>query len=129
MACHNVIDPIGFGLENFDKKGRWRSFENGSLLLGDGAFSSGEEFMGPKEMKEILVESRKQEILRNLTKKMLAYALGRNLQSGDDRLIEELVQRLLINDCSIRILIHGIITSDAFLYRTSEGNLSGGDEK
>ena len=68
-ACHNLMDPIGFALENFDWTGRWRDKEfDGSAIDTTGALPSGEKFNGPAELRQVLLD-RKEDFLRQLTGK------------------------------------------------------------
>ncbi len=54
-ACHDLIDPIGFGLENFDWLGRWRDEDNGKPVDADGVMPSGESFSGPAGLRKVLL--------------------------------------------------------------------------
>src|SRR5262249_13924305 len=81
-ACHRVMDPIGFGLENFDWMGRWRDTENGKPVDATGETPQGDKFSGPVELRQVLLR-HKEEFIRNLTAKVLGYALGRSLQEDD----------------------------------------------
>ena len=69
--CHNVLDPIGFGLENFDAIGRWRDKDDsGGPIDAAGELPGGKQFSSPKELKGIIA-GRKEELARNLTEKLL----------------------------------------------------------
>src|SRR5690606_33814935 len=76
-SCHSKLDPLGFGLENFDAIGRWREEISGEPVDSTGVFATGEEFQGPAALKAILVESRRDLFVRNLVERMLSYALRR----------------------------------------------------
>ncbi|WP_417391621.1 DUF1592 domain-containing protein [Gimesia sp.] len=117
-ACHDIIDPIGFGLENYDLFGRWREKERGQPVDATGEFPSGETFAGPGELKKILLK-RKDELARHFTGKMLGYALGRSLEDADDCTIEKIVKQLEQNDYRSQTLIREIVFSKPFLYRDS----------
>ena len=70
-ACHNLMDPIGFALENFDWTGRWRDKEfDGSPIDASGTLPSGEKFNGPAELRQVLLD-KKDDFLRHLTGKLL----------------------------------------------------------
>src|SRR5262245_16240770 len=75
-ACHNRMDPLGFGLENFDPVGRWRTQVAGLDIDNVGVLPSGEKFAGAIELKSLLLHKRRPEFVRNLSRKMLGYALG-----------------------------------------------------
>ncbi|EAQ81705.1 hypothetical protein DSM3645_29027 [Blastopirellula marina DSM 3645] len=116
-ACHDLLDPIGFGLDNFDLLGRWRDkTENGQAVDATGVLPSGEKFSGPAELKAILLE-RKQEFARHLSRKVLGYALGRSLEDPDSCTIESLVTSLEENDFRMQTLIEQIVLSTPFQYR------------
>src|SRR5213075_3369283 len=67
-SCHNRMDPLGFGLENFDAVGRWRTELAGETVDASGTMITGEKFKGPAELKKVLL-GRKDEFVRNLTEK------------------------------------------------------------
>ncbi len=116
-ACHDLIDPIGFGLDNYDLLGRWRDrTENGKSVDATGVLPSGETFSGPSELKKILLE-RKREFVRHFSRKVLGYALGRSLEDPDSCTIESLVTSLEENDYRFQTLIEEIVTSTPFGYR------------
>jgi hypothetical protein len=113
-ACHNLMDPIGFGLENFDWMGRWRDKEsNGQLVDASGTMPSGEKFTGPVELRQVLL-NRKGEFVRHLTGKVLGYALGRSLQDGDHCTVQRIVDKLEKDDYRARTLIREIVMSIPF---------------
>ncbi len=116
-ACHNIIDPIGFALENFDPLGRWRVEADGLPIDATGELPSGESFDGPGELKQTLLKSHQPQFVRHLTRKLLGYALGRGLVDRDDCTIEELATALKTNDHKARTLIKGIVLSTPFRNR------------
>jgi cytochrome c553 len=118
-ACHNLMDPIGFALENFDWTGRWRDKEsNGSAIDASGSLPSGEHFNGPEELRQVLV-GKKDEFLRHLTGKMLGYALGRSLQDGDSCTVQRMADMLQKDNYRARTLIREVVLSTPF--RNSQG--------
>lgn len=115
-ACHARMDPLGFGLENFDAIGRWRNDLNGQPIDSTGRLPSGEEFRNPHELKLLLVK-RKQEVLRHLSKKMLGYALGRELNRFDQCVVDDAMKALAANDYRAHILVEQIVLSYPFQHR------------
>jgi hypothetical protein len=115
-ACHQRMDPLGFGLECFDATGRWRHHANGRPVDAGGELPSGETFRGPAELKEVLL-ARKQEFLTNLSRKMLGYALGRGLSRFDDCVVKRCVESLEANDYRSSVLVEQVILSYPFQYR------------
>src|SRR5690606_15381890 len=114
-SCHNMIDPIGFGLETFDWLGRWRTEDNGQPVDATGVMPNGESFDGPAELREILL-SRKDEFVRHLTGKVLGYALGRSLLDQDQCVIQRLSDRLATDGYRTRTLIREVVLSKPFRY-------------
>lgn len=118
-ACHNLMDPIGFALENFDWTGRWRDKEfDGSAIDASGQLPSGERFNGPEELRNVLL-AKKDDFLRHLTGKVLGYALGRSLQDGDSCTVQHLSDALKKDAYRARTLIREIVLSTPF--RNSQG--------
>lgn len=113
-ACHNLMDPIGLGLENFDWMGRWRDKDDdGSPVDASGALPSGEKFNGPLELRALLMK-RKEEFSRQITSKLLGYALGRGLQDGDQCTVQKLMDTMAKNGYQTRTLIRDIVLSTPF---------------
>ncbi|MEW4526230.1 DUF1592 domain-containing protein [Maioricimonas sp. JC845] len=112
-ACHDRLDPLGFGLENFDAVGRWRTKDNDQPIDASGTLPGGATFNGPDELKKVLL-ARKDETMRHLTTKMLAYALGRGLVNEDYCTVDQIMDRLAANDYRAQELILGIVESVPF---------------
>jgi hypothetical protein len=108
------MDPIGFGLENFDWMGRWHDTDSkGRPIDASGVLPSGEKFSGPVELRQVLLE-KKDDFLRHLAGKTLGYALGRSLQDGDQCTIQRLVDQLAKDQYRARTLIREIVLSVPF---------------
>ncbi|MBI1785249.1 DUF1592 domain-containing protein, partial [Candidatus Sumerlaeota bacterium] len=118
-SCHQKMDPIGFGLENFDPIGRWRTKQAGQPLDTRGELPSGEKFSSPAELKGILLE-RKDKVMRHLARKMLGYALGRSLTQYDLCVAEDAGKALAADDYRSSILIEQIVLSFPFQHRYSK---------
>jgi len=115
-ACHQRMDPLGFGLECFDATGQWRHHNAGQPVDSSGTLPGGQTFSGPAELKQVLL-TRRGEFLNNLTRKMLGYALGRGLSKFDDCIVRETVKALEANDCRSSVLIEQIAMSYPFRHR------------
>ncbi len=115
-ACHQTIDPLGFGFENFDPIGRWRTSAEGQPVDAQGTLPSGETFRGPTELVKLLT-ARKDDFAELVTKRMLTYALGRGLELPDSCAVEEIVADLEKNDYRFNVLVRGIVHSKPFLMR------------
>lgn len=115
-VCHNRLDPLGFGLENYDGVGAWREKDAGLPVNASGTLPSGESFRGPAELKGIL-KARSREFARCLTEKMLTYSLGRGLDESDRCAIDRIVKDLESHEYRFSALVQGIVSSDPFLKR------------
>jgi hypothetical protein len=115
-SCHNRMDPLGFGLENFDAVGKWREEIGGQKVDASGVLASGEKFVGPVELKKTLL-ARKDEFIRNLTERMLSYALGRGLEPYDLSTVQSITRTVAKENYKSSALIREIIKSYPFQYR------------
>jgi hypothetical protein len=127
-SCHNRMDPLGFGLENFDAVGRWRTELAGEPVDASGAMVTGESFKGPAALKKVLL-GRKDEFLRNVTEKMLAYALGRGLEYYDQPTVKEIRDALAKNQLRSSTLVLEIVKSYPFRYRRNAAPEDSGGKK
>ncbi|MDF1738178.1 MAG: DUF1592 domain-containing protein [Verrucomicrobiales bacterium] len=115
--CHKVLDPIGFGLENFDAIGRWRDQDDtGGAIDAAGELPGGKTFETPRELKAIIAE-RESELARNLTEKLLAYALCRPLEGYDEIVVDHLMETIAKDDYRMQTVISEIVTSYPFTQR------------
>ncbi len=112
--CHKILDPIGFGLENFDAIGRWRDQDDtGGAIDAAGELPGGKRFSSPKELKAIIA-ARKDDLARNLTEKLLAYALCRQLEGYDEIVVDHLMETIAKDGYRMQTLITEIVTSYPF---------------
>jgi len=115
--CHKILDPIGFGLENFDAIGRWRDQDDtGGKIDAAGELPGGKRFSSPKELKTIIA-ARKEDLARNLTEKLLAYALCRKLEGYDEIVVDRLMEAIAKDGYRMQTLITEIVASYPFLNR------------
>jgi hypothetical protein len=117
--CHNVMDPIGFGLENYDAVGRWRTVEGKFPIDTTGALPGGKAFTGSKGLKEILRE-RSDEFVHNVTVKMLTYSLGRGLEHSDDATVDAIGRDVAANNYKFSALVLDVVKSRQFQMRSME---------
>ena len=116
-VCHNRIDPLGFGLENYDVLGLWRTEDAGKPIDAKGELPDGTRFDGPVEMKQILMQ-QKDLLVRNLTAKLLGYALGRGLTLEDHCSVDRIAETVKRENYSAHSLILEIARSVPFRYQT-----------
>lgn len=107
-SCHNLMDPVGFALENYDAIGRWRAGADAR-----GGFADGSEFDGVAGLEEALLK-RPELFVTAMTEKLMVYALGRGLDAGDAPAVRKIVARAKANGWRFSEIIAGIVTSDPF---------------
>lgn len=118
--CHRTLDPIGFGLENFDAIGRWRDRnEAGVAIDSAGKLPTGAAFSTPSELKRLL-SGRESDLARNLTERFMAYALGRQLEGHDEVVVDQLFARIAADDYRVRTILTEVIASYLFTHRRVE---------
>jgi hypothetical protein len=113
-SCHDKIDPIGFGLENFDAIGRFRDTEAGKPVDASGTLPGDLNFTGPAELRRLIVTRHQDEFLANLTRRLTAFALGRALKPQDEGLIRQLLADLKHAGYRADALVESIVLSEAF---------------
>ncbi|HEV8059232.1 MAG TPA: DUF1592 domain-containing protein, partial [Gemmataceae bacterium] len=119
-GCHSRMDPLGFGLENFDPLGRWRTEQAGKPIDTEGVLPTGEKFRGPVELKKLLLEKRRADFLRNLSRKMLGYALAREINRPDMCVVQDCVVALEKGDFHVSRLLETIVLSYPFSHRNQK---------
>jgi len=119
--CHDQMDPIGFGLENFDAGGSWREKDGDFKVDASGSFPGGAEFRGPEELRKALA-ARPELFVRNLTEKLLTYALGRGLEPADRAVVDSITTRLAADGYRMTALVDGIVNSKPFQMRGKNAN-------
>jgi len=128
-SCHRAIDPIGFGLENFNTVGKWRTEDSFQAVDANGkpnpklvkhwtidpaaALHKGPAFKDYFELREILA-SRPEAFARGLTENLIAYALGRQFGFTDEDLAVEMVQRVKAKNFAMREFVQALAGSKEF---------------
>ncbi|MDE3195462.1 MAG: DUF1585 domain-containing protein, partial [Acidobacteriota bacterium] len=120
-VCHNQMDPIGFSLENFDASGAWRDRDGRFPIDNSGTLPGGAAFSGPEGLKGIL-RGQPDLFARNLTEKMLTYALGRGLENYDRPAVDKILARLKESDYRFSTLVMEVANSMPFRMRRGEGD-------
>ena len=116
-SCHNRMDPMGLALENFNAMGMFREKERKQPIETAGKLITGESFKNVKELKKILVTSRRSDFYRCMTEKMLTFALGRGLEYYDVETVDRIVERLDASGGKMSVLLSGIVESAPFQKR------------
>ncbi|MEM7415887.1 MAG: DUF1592 domain-containing protein [Gemmatimonadota bacterium] len=112
-SCHNLIDPIGLALDNFDVTGKWRTRENGMPLDTRGTYYDGSEIATASQLADALLE-RPIPLVRNFTEKLMTYALGRRIEVEDQPSVREIAREASRDDYQMSAFIVGVVRSDAF---------------
>jgi hypothetical protein len=118
-SCHNKMDPLGFGLENYDAVGRWRTKEGDIPIDATGTFPGGKTFATPGELKALL-RTRMPQFTKALAERMLTYALGRGVEPYDRLVVKELVAKTAADEYRIQALVQAIAASVPFQERRGQ---------
>lgn len=118
-SCHQVMDQLGFGMENFDAIGRWRDQDHGKPLDTSGVLPGGAGFRGPVELARVL-RRKDCEFSECLAEKMLTYALGRGLEYYDRCATDKIVKALKQQQFRFSVLVTEIVKSQPFRMRRGE---------
>jgi len=120
QGCHARLDPFGLSLENYDYFGRYRSRGRGGPIDSSAVLEDGTEFAGVGGLKMVIVEKRMDDLVRQVSQKMLSYALGRQLEWYDEPAIRDLVAALGENEYRFQTLIFEIATSYPFQQKRNQ---------
>jgi hypothetical protein len=124
-VCHNRMDPLGFGLENYNAIGAWRTHDGKFPVDAAGVLPGGKSFRTPAELKQIL-KSDGEAFAECLTEKMLTYALGRGLEKYDQPAIDLISRRVAGNGYRFSRLVYEIVNSMPFQMRRGDGRKGDG---
>jgi hypothetical protein len=120
-SCHHRMDPLGFGLENFNAVGVWRDRDGASPIDASGTLPGGQSFHGPVQLRASL-KARPDAFARCLVEKLLTYALGRGIERRDRRAVSAIVRTLARKGYRFSALVLAVVQSDPFRAR------KGGDQ-
>jgi hypothetical protein len=115
-ACHARLDPLGYGLENFDAVGAWRDRDGDRPIDPTGTLPDGRRFRGIAELRAVLT-AQPERFTRCLTEKMLVYALGRRLTPADRPAVNRIVRHAGRNGHRLSSLVIALVRSDPFQKR------------
>lgn len=117
-VCHDAMDPLGLGLENFGPIGGWRSEDGGGAIDASGILPDGSQFAGASGLRELLRDDPA--FVRTVSERLLVYALGRGLERSDRATVQGVLSGLDPEQPTIRAILHGIVESPAFRLRRIE---------
>jgi mono/diheme cytochrome c family protein len=114
-ACHGIMDPLGFSLENFDTIGAWRAKDRfaGTVIDASGKLVDGTAVNGPDDLRNALMK-RPEQFVQTMTEKLLIYALGRTLEPYDLPTVRKIVRDAAPDKYRFSSLVMGIVTSPPF---------------
>jgi hypothetical protein len=125
-SCHQLIDPFGFALENFDLVGRWRDMDAGEPINAAAVLTDGTVVDGPASLRAALLD-RSDAFVTSLTEKLMTYALGRILTADDKPAVREIVRAAAADDYRFSSVVLGIANSLPFRMQTNgSGDLDAG---
>lgn len=116
-VCHQVMDQLGFALENYDAVGKWRDTDQNNTIDSSGELPDGTRFKGAIELQETLKTKMKDQFVRCMTEKMLIYALGRGLEYFDECSVDKILAEIEPGGYRFSELIIAIANSDPFVKR------------
>jgi len=123
FACHGIMDPLGFALENFNTVGQYETFDRDTLTLLDasGVLPDGTVIKKPEDLTRALV-SKPDQFVQSLTERLMTYALGREVTYLDMPTVRRVVKAAEKDDYRFASLVYNVISTDAF--RKRDGKLS-----
>ncbi|WP_031495234.1 DUF1592 domain-containing protein [Bryobacter aggregatus] len=122
-SCHAKMDPVGFGFENFDAIGQWRTKDGKFDIDSSGALPDGRSFQGAEDLKRILSQDRTK-FGECVSDKLLTYALGRGLERFDRRTVKEIAKNAEANNYRFSSLVLEVIRSLPFQMTRKEKSKS-----
>jgi hypothetical protein len=117
-SCHQIMDPIGLALENFDLVGRWRDSENGFPLDTHTEMVDGTAIDGPVLLRSALL-ARSESLVSTVAEKLLIYAIGRGIEAADMPAVRKVVNAAAANDYRFSDVVLGIVNSEPFLKKVA----------
>jgi hypothetical protein len=127
-ACHGVMDPLGFALENFDAIGEWRTKDRyaGSPIDASGTLVDGTPLAGPVDLRNALMR-RPEQFAQTLTEKLMTYALGRSVEYYDMPAVRSIVREAAQQNYRFSSIVKGIVRSAPFQMRKAHEELGTGN--
>jgi len=113
-SCHQIMDPLGLSLENFDLVGRWRTQEGDSPIDASGKLIDGRKLDGPVSLRQALLAEPEQ-FVTAFTERLLGFALGRGIEYQDMPAVRAIVHRAQREDYHFSSLLLGVVESPQFL--------------
>lgn len=119
-SCHALMDPIGFGLDNYDIVGRWRENDRGKPIDATGTLVTGQEFASAEEMRDIFINDYNEVFRRAFVVKLLTYAMGRGVDYYDRPAIDEIMLKGTAEEGRFLSWVNATVQSVPFQYQRNE---------
>jgi mono/diheme cytochrome c family protein len=122
FACHGVMDPLGFALENFNAVGQFRANDPDTQtpIEAAGQLPDGTAINGPDDLRKALVDRPDHQFVQALTENLMTYALGRSLDYHDMPTVRRIVREAAKDDYRFKSIVLGVVSSDAFRKREAD---------
>jgi hypothetical protein len=120
-SCHNMMDPLGLALENYDHIGQWRTLDSGLPIDASGVMVDGTHLLGPADLRKAIL-SRSGAFVETLIEKLMTFGLGRHVTFADMPAIREIAREADRNGNRFSALVLGIVMSEPFQMRTTSGD-------
>ncbi len=124
-SCHSRMDALGFAFEKFDAVGLVRQLDEGQPIDPSGRLPDGRTFAGAADLKKLLLADR-EKVVRNLSSKLLTFALGRGLDYYDGPAVDKITASALKADARFSALVMGVVLSDPFRLRRGTSQVEAG---
>ena len=118
-VCHVKMDALGFGFENYDAVGRWRTKDGNLTIDSSAVLPDGKKFSGPVQLKAVLMGNRK-EFVASFIEKLMTFAIGRGVDVDDKCFVDEVLKNAEASGYKFSSIVHGIANSDAFKKRKGD---------
>lgn len=118
-TCHTKMDALGFGFENYDPTGKWRTKDRNLPIDNSATLPDGKKFTGPAQLKAVLLGNKK-EFAYSFVEKIMTFALGRGVDANDKCFVDEVVKKAEANGYKFSSVIQGVVASDPFKKRKGE---------
>ena len=121
-SCHRVMDQLGFGLDDYDAIGQYRTEEGGKPIDASGALPDGRSFNGGAQLSGMLAETEVEGLARTLAERLLTFAIGRELTPDDRCTIDEILEHTRGNQFRLADLVTEVVTSRQFRFQTFDAD-------
>jgi hypothetical protein len=112
-SCHQIFEPMGIALENFDAVGKWRTYDEGALIDPTGVIADGTKLEGVQTLREV-TKRYSDQFARVITEKLLTYAMGRGVEDADMPMVRSITKSAAEKDYRFSAMILGVVQSQGF---------------